>query len=200
MKNYYLLSWGHKRDLASANALQALKSDHELIAQLGDEKSLPFDFELRRVIETGNGLVVNNDLARLSQTWLDYQPNNLAWPLMSERLRSVIESNLTGKEMVDWITCKVKGVDGERLYFILRFKERLDVLDVEKTTFVHGTDHVIKPVFKGSKVARFGIFHKPLSHELWKITPGLYISETVKEDIWRQKLTGMDFEKVSVSW
>lgn len=43
------------------------------------------------------------------------------------------------------------------------------------------------------------IFSKPSSYDLWKITSGLYVSDTLRKAIQKAKLTGMDFEKTSVS-
>src|SRR5690606_17983105 len=141
----------------------------------------------------------SNDLSDLKEIWLDYQPNSLAWPLMSERLKSVIEANLTRNEQIDWIECKVKNGNEERLYFILRFNKMLDVLDMQKTMFVQGTDHIIRPVFASSKISSYSIFSKPSSHDLWKITSGLYVSDALKKAIQKAKLTGIDFEKTTVS-
>jgi hypothetical protein len=200
MNNYYLVSWKHKSELVSAFSLQQKSMlDTELIPSLFGKKNLPFHFELKRVKESQSGLIVNDSLLELSEIWLDYQPNNLAWPLMSERLKSVIDNNLTGNEAIDWIECKVIGLNDVRSYYILRFNKLLDVLDINKTLFVDGTDHIIKPVFDLQKITVFSIFPKPLSDDLWRITPGIYISEKLKKQLQKEKMTGLDFEKVSVS-
>ncbi len=199
MKNYYLLSWEDRTELASAFPLQEAKLNHELIPELDGKNTLPFDFELKRVKESKNGLIIDDNLAAMTETWLDYQPNERGWPLMSEPLKSLIESNLTGKEHIDWITCKVRGGNEERVYFILRFNELLDVLDMQRTSFVQGTDHIIKPVFALSKICQYSIFPKPLAYQLWKIPAGFYVNDTVRKEIRKKKLTGLDFEKVSVS-
>lgn len=199
MSNYYSLSWKHKPELASAIYAVENQVAYELIPQLDGRNALPFDFELRRIKETKDGLITDSNLTVLKETWLDYQPNSLAWPLMSERLKSVVEANLTGNEQIDWITCKVKSDNEERPYFILRFNKILDVLDMQKTIFVQGTDHIIRPVFASSKISVYNIFTKPSSHDLWKITSGLYVSEAVKKAIQKWKLTGLDFERTLVS-
>ncbi|MEJ5963672.1 imm11 family protein [Pedobacter immunditicola] len=199
MNSYYLLSWKHKKELASA--FYAIKNQvaHELMPELDGKNSLPFNFQLGRVREKKDGLTMDGDLTDLKETWLDYQPNSLAWPLISERLKYLIEINLTGNEQVGWINCKVESEKEEKPYFVLRFNKMLDVLDMKKTMFVPGTDHIIKPVFAVSKISAYSIFSMPSSHNLWKITSGLYISETLKKAIQKQKLTGLDFQKVSVA-
>ena len=200
MDKYFLLSWKNgKEPLASAYAPKGAKLAQDLISELNGINRLPFELSLVKLDVGKNGLIENNDLSDLKEIWLDYQPNNLAWPLMSERLKLVIEANLTGNEQIDWIECKVKNGNEERAYFILRFNKMLDVLDMQKTMFVQGTDHIIRPVFASSKISAYSIFSKPSSHDLWKITSGLYVSDALKKAIQKVKLTGVDFEKTTVS-
>lgn len=199
MSNYYLLSWKHTPELASAIYAIENQVAYELIPELNGKNELPFEFQLKRVKETKDGIITDENLSALNEIWLDYQPNSLAWPLMSERLKSIIEVNLTGNEQIDWIECKVKNKSEERTYYILRFNKMLDVLDMQKTMFVQGTDHIIKPVFASSKISAYGIFSKPSSHDLWKITSGLYVSDVLKKAIQKEKLTGIAFEKATIS-
>lgn len=200
MEKYYSLSWKEgKEPLASAFAPKGSKADHELIRILNGKNKLPFELGLVKLDIGNNGLIESKDLSDLKEIWLDYQPNSLAWPLMSKRLKVVIEDNLTGNEQVDWIECNIKNGNEERTYFILRFNEMLDVLDMQKTMFVKGTDHVIRPVFASSKISAYGIFSKPSLHDLWKITSGLYVSDVMKKAIQKAGLTGMKFEKTTVS-
>jgi len=200
MEKYFLLSWKNgKEPLASAYAPKGTKLAQDLISELNGINKLPFELSLVKLDVGKNGLIESNDLSSLKEIWLDYQPNSLAWPLMSEKLKSVIDANLIGNEQIDWIECKVKNGSEERTYFILRFNKMLDVLDMQKTMFVQGTDHIIRPVFASSKISAYSIFSKPSSHDLWKITSGLYVSDGLKKAIQKAKLTGMDFEKTSVS-
>jgi hypothetical protein len=199
MSKYFSLNWKHKPELASAFSSQETKLDHELIPQLEGKILLPFEFELRKVKEDKDGLIINNDLAGLSETWLDYQPNSLAWPLMSERLKSVIEKYLTGNEGIDWIRAVVNVNAEQRTYYIPRFEKKLDVLDREHTKYVPGTDQILKPCFSLSKINKYAIFHDEITHDLWKITPFLNVNETLKKAIQKARLTGLDFEKTSVA-
>jgi hypothetical protein len=200
MKKYFLLSWKNgKEPLASAFAPKGSKFGQDLISELNGKNKLPFELSLVKLDFGENGLIESKDISDLKEIWLDYQPNSLAWPLISERLKSIIEANLTGNEQTDWIECKVKNGNEVRTYYILRFNKMLDVLDMQKTMFVQGTDHIIRPVFVNSKINNYSIFSKPSSHDLWKITSGLYVNDALKEAIQKAKLTGMDFEKISVS-
>lgn len=199
MNNYYLLSGKNNPKVASAFAPEGTKLAHELITELDDANELPFKLNLVKLTVGKNGLIESNDLSDLKEIWLDYQPNSLAWPLISEKLKGVIENNLTGNEGIDWISAIVKAPNEQRTYYIPRFSKMLDVLDTQKTMFVQGTYRIIRPVFSLSKVGKYSVFHQPSAHSLWKITSGLYVNETLKKAIQKEKLTGLDFEKTSVA-
>jgi len=199
MEKYYYLSCKDGKDpVASAFAPEGTKIAQNLIPELNGITELPFELSLVKLNVGKNGLIKNDDLIDIKEIWLDYQPSNL-WPLMSEKLKLVIEAHLTGNELIDWITCKVKNEKEKRTYFILRFNKMLDVLDMQNTIFVQGTDHVIRPVFASSKISAYNIFPVPSSNDLWKITSWFYVSEILKKAIQKQKLTGLGFEKASVS-
>jgi hypothetical protein len=198
MNNYYFFCWKNATQVASAFAPKGTRLAHELIADIEEIDELPFELELVKLTEKKTGLIKDNDLAGLDSIWLDYQPNSLAWPLMSDRLKLLVSDNLTGKEGIGWITAKVNGNGEYRNYYIPRFEKMLNVLDEQKTIYVKGTDRIIKPCFSLAKISSFSVFHKPSAHNLWKITSGLYISEKIKKAIQKEKLTGMNFEKITI--
>ena len=199
MSNYFFLSWKDRPGVPIASAFpeQKTKLGHELIPELEGKSEFPFVLELRKVSDGKNGIIVSNDLADVNEIWKDYQPNSLAWPLVSYKLKNVIEKNLIGNEAIDWISCRIKNSGEERTYYILRFNKILDVLDVEKTMFVKGTNVIIKACFDLSKIRLFNIFTEPASNNLWKITSTIYVSEVLKKAIQREKITGVDFEKIA---
>lgn len=199
MKKYYYLSWIQNRQVASAFAPIGTRLDHELIEEIEGINELPFELKLVELTVEKNRVVQSNDLSGIDPIWLDYQPNSLAWPLMSEKLKSLVSDNLTGKEGISWIIARISGNGEYRNYYIPRFESMLDVLDEQKTMYIKGTDRIIKPCFSLAKVNSFSIFHKPSAYSLWKITSGLYVSDELKKAIQKEKLTGIDFEKTSVS-
>jgi hypothetical protein len=199
MNTCFALTFKHTPKLASAISLKEPKPEHELISALEGKSSMPFAFELRKITETKNGIVESADLTGLRETWLDLQPNSLAWPMMSARMRELIEGHLTGNEGVDWIKCKVHGEGEIRTYYILRFTKKLNVLDKKKTHYVPGTDLVIKPVFSLAKIDKYSIFHNELSRNFWKITPSLYVCELLKKAMQKEKLTGVSLEKAAAA-
>lgn len=196
MENCYLLSWKEGKDpLASAFAPEDTKPSYELISDLNGLNELPFELDLIKLDVDINGLIKSNDLSNLIEIWRDYQPNSLAWPLMSERMKSIVEDNLTGDEGIDWISALVNSSQEKRKYYIPRFNTELDVLNFEKTMFIDGTDHILKPVFDSSKLGSYTMFIKPSS---FQITPGIYIKETLRKIILKEKLTGISFEMTKV--
>ncbi|ASU32165.1 hypothetical protein MuYL_0262 [Mucilaginibacter xinganensis] len=198
MNHYYLISSKEQRQVASAFAPQRTKLNHELIQDLNGVSKMPFELYLVKLSVGKNGLIESDDLTGLNEIWLDYLPNSLAWPFFSDKLKDVVDKSLTGKEGIDWITAKVNGNGEQKEYYIPRFEKMLDVLDMEKTMFVENTDAIIRPFFSLLKINHFAIFHIPQSHDLWKITSGLYINEVLKKAIQKEKLTGVSFEKTRV--
>jgi len=198
MSKYFFLSWKHSTQTASAIYEIEHQIAHELIPELEGKESLPFNFNLKRIRETKDDIIIDDNLDELQEIWLDYLPNSLVWPLMSEKLKLVVQENLTENEVVDWLDCKVNYGNEERIYYILRFNKILDVLNMAETSFVRGSDHIIRPVFSYSKVRNLNIFSKPAYQYLWRITSGLYVSEKLRKEIEEMNLTGLDFSKVKV--
>ena len=79
---------------------------------------MPFDLHLRSVKLTRNDLIESRDLTKIKHLWVDYQPNVLAWPLMSQKMKELVESFLTGKEGIAWMKTTVRTPDDLREYFI----------------------------------------------------------------------------------
>jgi hypothetical protein len=199
MSNYFLLAWNDKPPLASALEPPDAPQTYELISALEGKHELPFDLHLVKMSKGKKGIEKSEDLSGLDTVWLDYQPNGMVWPLMSEKMRSVVEQHLTGKEGIDWINATIQGNGEKRIYYILRFNQPLDVLDEEQTMFVAGTNRIIKPCFSLSKINGFALFPKPAVSNSWKISPAIYVNETLKKAMQKEKLTGIVFEKTLVS-
>ncbi len=196
MNEYFFLSEKVKKSTAFAYTVGETPLSHELILEMKTKTELPFDLLLKKVVTSKDGLQVSSDISGLKYLWLDYQPNNLAWPLMSEKMKTVISGNLTGKEGIVWIKVNIKSNNERRIYFIPRFAKELDVLDVQKTTYVPGTSHIIKPVFSFTKIVSYNLFYAP--QDFWEITSGLYVSKVLKKAIQKEKLTGVAFDSTSV--
>lgn len=199
MNNYFLLSAKTpSKQVASAFAPKGVKLNHELIKELEGIHDLPFEFNLFKLTLTENGLVEDTNLYGLKNIWRDYQPNSLAWPLFSKKMKNIIDDSLTGQENIDWISARVNGNNEQKIYYIPRFNKSLNVLDMENTMFVEGTDHVIIPAFSISKIINYNLFHIPSSSILSKITHRIYVNETLKMKLLEEKLIGIDFSTAKV--
>lgn len=195
----YLVAWSEDKKTGVACAPRDMGMAKEIATKIKDNV-LPFDLEMKTVLETRKGIVVKPELDYGEGTVVDYQPNSMAWPLMSEKMKDIIERNLTGEEGVSWvkapIVVKSNNVDLRLTYYVLRFTKTLDVLDKEKTSYVPGTDSVIVPRFDKEKIASLTVFTEP--SVLWEFPPGFYVSEKLKKELQKEKVTGIAFEKASV--
>jgi hypothetical protein len=199
MDNYYLLTGEDTSQGTIALAPGIDMAGYELIRDLGDATELPFDFTLKAVRVGRDKLIYSNDFSGIDNIWSDYQPNAFARLLMSAKMRHIIDANLTGRESIDWIACRIKHEDEERIYYMLRFNKPLDVLNEEKTVFVKGTDRIIKPVFKPEKIRQYNVFHQPAPYDFWRIPPAVYVAESVKRAVEEAKLIGIQFNKTLVA-
>lgn len=198
MSNYFLFTPKNASYMTSAFAPEDSKLSYELIPELDSCNELPFELKLVKILFGKKGIILNDDLTGMENIWFDCEPSSFAWPLMSERLKALIESYLTGEEGADWIQAIVKYNEERRKYYIMRFAKKLDVLNMQETLFVEGTTDVFCPVFSLAKIRNYTVFHRPTSYNLWKIPSGIYINESLKKAIQKAKLTGTYFEKVSV--
>jgi hypothetical protein len=194
---YYLLTFKYPEGTAFADTTGETPIAFMLIEQLKGKTKLPFALQLKKVSMGKKGVISNPDISGVKHRWMDYQPNHLAWPLMSERMKKVVADNLGGKEKIEWIEAEIIAGKEQRAYYIPRFKKKLEVLDREKTVFVKGTDHVSKPCFAAEKVLHYELFHG--EEMFWQITSALYVSEKMKETLIREKISGTGFEEVWVS-
>lgn len=187
----------HSNNVASACAPEGAALAHELIEDVASSGEMQFDFTLKVLSVKHGGIHYSNDFSLVKRVWADYQPNSLAWPLFSERLKALIEENLTGKEAVEWILCNVCCGCDTRKYYIPLFTKELDVLDEEKS-FYSVSGCLIKPAFSPLKIRDYGIFPKPAKNNLWRITSAVYVSEKVRSEVKKAKMPEISFEQVLV--
>lgn len=200
MKKYYL--FGSKQsytNVASAYAPSGAKLAQELIEDLENKYELPFELNMVKLTIGKNSIEESDDLNGIETIWLDYLPNSFAWPLFSNRLKSIISNHLTGQENIDWISAKINTLSEQKEYYIPRFRDKLDVLDKENSTYIPDTDHIIKPCFSLFKISQYSIFHFPLDSNLWKITSILYISDELKKILQKEKISGVCFDKANLA-
>lgn len=199
MSKYYLLSGKNSKEVASAFIDSIIPDKDNIIEYLKVKPNLYLNFSLFKLSFTKNKMVKSSDLSTLKEVWLDYLPNGEAWPLFSEKLKVIIENNLTGYEGLSWINAIVsyKNLE-EKTYYIPYFKNSLDVLDYTYSIYVEGTDSLIKPVFSSVKILNYNIITTPESYSIRGITSALYISEKLMKAIKKEKLSGIIFEEARI--
>jgi len=199
MDKYYLLTQSLTKGISIAWTPDIHQISHELIPVLDGVNELPYELNLKSAALRKGDIVLNDNLVGLRYIWVDLQPNNLAWYLISERFKEVIENHLTGEEDIDWIKAKVNGNNESRIYYILRFNKMHDVLDYDKSLFNSGSGWLIKPCFSLNKIKHYTIFGMPSKYDLWKIPSSVFVSERLKKAIKIAKLVGIGFEETFVS-
>lgn len=165
----------------------------ELIPELNEKQTFPFRLQLKKV-ELRQGDVIESDELHGLRLWDDLLPGSYALSFISERLRSIIENNLTGSEKIEWISADVAGAGVTKKYFVAKFSQELDVLDFRKTKFGVDKKHIIIPYFSSRKIANYSIFHKP--GWFWQVPTALYVGEKLRKIMKKEKITGVSFEEV----
>lgn len=193
----FLISTEVSADAAFAYSTRKYLNGEDLIEEIGNKTALPFEMKLKRVILKNDDIETTDDLTGIKELWLDYLPNELAWPFMSKKMMEIVQEHLTGKEKVTWLTVEVKAKREKRVYYIPRFNQLLDVLDTGKTIYAEGTDHIVKPVFSVNKVKNLAIFKE--NQVEWQTNAGIFYSEPLKIALEKASLSGVLFEQIPQS-
>ncbi|MGI4742981.1 MAG: imm11 family protein [Janthinobacterium lividum] len=154
---------------------------------------------MKRLSFGKNGSEKSSDLDGLKHLWFDYQPNSLALPIFSERFKNLIDAHAMDKEYLDWIEVKIhQNKKVFRTYYMLKFKQKKDVLNLEKSEFSgRNADFLVKPFFALEKIDNLNIF--TIAEDNWQITSHLYVSQEIKAAAKAQSMIGLNFEDVNAS-
>lgn len=133
-----------------------------------------------------------------NETLEDYLADDLGIPLMSERLMQIINSHITGKEQLRWYEAFVNYGDKKMIYYAPYFKDELDVLDNEMSVFNQRTGSIIKATFSINKIDKLAFFPHPQLYIKLPFRLELIVSDEIKKDIIKEKLTGISFFRASV--
>lgn len=123
----------------------------------------------------------------------DYQANDLGWPLVSSRLRGHFEA-ARGGQRPRWHRVSVRTSNDVSDYFVPRFVETVDVLDLDRSKFVRGPigDLLSKACLAATKIEGLDFFPLPGS------VVRLVVSERLKQSIEKSAMTGVDFSSVPI--
>lgn len=190
---YYRLEPRVKNGTAFAipNGAVSTVSSAPFTEQLKQMKILPYPLELVDLVDKGGIWQPTNDMSKITEMWVDYQPNEWAFPLMSERLTRIVQEHLLGGEGLDWIKAIVTAQGESRNYFIPRFSRLFDIWDKERTIYSVNGDFIVNPCFLKERVWDKAIFYS--RPEFWEITSSLVVNEHLMKAIKKAKLTGVSF-------
>ena len=123
----------------------------------------------------------------------DYLANDMGLRLCSQQLRSVVETQRSGRDQQQWLPVTVTA-EGETFpFFAFHFPEPPNVLDQTETLF-SGGEFDVKPVLAKAACAAHRVFCYPKNEG-----HALFVSDSVKNEIQKRSLTGMEFQRASMS-
>ncbi len=198
MSIYYMMSGKHMRQGASAYFPFGSQPIYELIDELTLSEKSPYELKLVKLSFRKGEMEVSSDLSGIDHLWTDYLSNNLYGPLLSARLRTIIDKNLTGNEGLKWIDVVVDGCDEKRTYYIPKFTKVLDVLNEAETSYYGHDGRIAIPAFSANKINHYSVFYNPSNYKIPQIPSCLYVNSNIKNTIIENNVLGVTFEKISV--
>jgi len=196
MSKVYFLCWKESPNKPTYSVFSRNKTGiaHELIPVLDGKNEYNEEFYFRKIFVGQDGLVYE-DTEESDPVWQDYPPNEFAWPIVSEKLHNIIINNTSHIDEIDFIKISISHFGKANSYYILRFNKLHDIIDVENTLYVEGTNRIIRPCFKEIAFDNIQIASKPDNYNLWKITSGIYVSDKFRKEIIREKIDGIEFSR-----
>lgn len=129
----------------------------------------------------------------------DYLNNVLDWPIISSRIKALLEKQqVQGIQLLPVKIKKKNSKEELKGYFVLNICNLIDALDMEKSDYYKSDipPHeivVMQSILKEEKIKEIDIFR--VKHSKFVI----YISQRLKKAMRKEKITGMDFAEVEVS-
>lgn len=123
--------------------------------------------------------------------YTDYLPANIGCRLCSEKMRDILESCKSGKDVLQWLDAEVESEAGEkRYYFVLHFPVSGDMLDKKKSKYVRNilTKQVVNPKACSG--------HEVFSYKECS-SLSFIVSGKVKEELKKAGCRGLVFIRVS---
>ena len=186
--DYYWISINNDIVSTIAYAPKGTPVSHQLIETID---VVPFSLELHDVF-IGKTIIQGG----LSDVFYDFQPNSLAWPIMSEKMSHIIASHLTGFEHIRWKEISIVGKNASQRYYLPFFTCSLDTLDYENSVIIPSSGAVLKPCFSKTKLENFSMMYAPSL--FWKVTTKLYVNEEIRKDLINANIKEIVFSKAKI--
>lgn len=129
------------------------------------------------------------------EQWNDYQSNNKAWQLCSERLRELLDTLKTPSDVIAWLDASITDpLTGETAaYHLLYFPEplSLDILDHKRSIFnpKNVRSPVVKPCFNRETLQEHNVFTYMGGYTPW------FVSSDIRNAAINAELTGLELSR-----
>ncbi|MCM1177260.1 MAG: hypothetical protein NC308_07205 [Clostridium sp.] len=113
-------------------------------------------------------------------------------PLMSSRMKEIIESELKGTEHVRGLRACINGKTETYQYYVPMFCQELDTLNREKTRYTdEEKEWIIQPCYRKDAIPEYAMFHGPYSY--WQLTEVLHVNNEIRKKLKKAGITGISF-------
>ena len=127
-------------------------------------------------------------------SYADYLADNIGARLCSPKLKDVIEKNLSGCDIIQWLKAYIVDTQNNQIeYSILHFPVNFSIINNKESVMVG--EVVVKPVLKLNAVRD----HNILKECIPKIYGGrFFVSKHLMQNIIKEDITGIGFSPVGV--
>ncbi|ARD24078.1 imm11 family protein [Shewanella japonica] len=167
------------------NFYYLLPPDDSVVATISDECDIDFIDELQT---SANDILFNIN----SDANYDILANDLGWPLVSKRVKDVIDSVVTDKSHYIWHKVIVASPCSRNECYVPQFLKTHDILDTSNSIFAEG-GFVVKACIEPAKAYGIGIFPIPGSDSR------IIISHDVNHALRKSGINTGHFEAVSTT-
>ena len=193
---FFTAKEGSNKDFSMAKfSDETIISPLEVDDFIKQNRRFPCNLVLAQMRITKNGITQNTNVPE--KEFFDYQYNQFAYYLLSERLKNCIEENKGSKDFFSWISVSVSSETETRNYFIPIFESIPDVIDSKLTTIVPASNAIMVPCFDSEKIEGHNFF--PIKSSFGVLPRGIYVSESLKKMLQKQKFDNIKFEKAKCS-
>ncbi len=198
-EKYYEIRWKEFKEKCSSCVVLNEKIGYDEFKMLLAHNSQKLYGMAWHIISLSVGrksIIESDDLSGIKHLWPDYIGNGKVLPIMSEKMKDIIESNLKGTEGVFWIPITIEANGEVRPYYILRFQKQIKVLYKTKTEYLYSV--VSKAVFYKDKALKYSVI--PFQDKiLWSDYGVFYVNSEIKRQLVKADVTGIKYTPVELT-
>jgi hypothetical protein len=164
------------------------------------ERKLKFDrYDVNKGQELKEKQIYCNETEG-KNVYTDYIANNLAWFVVSERLKDMLlEFNIGDTEFIPLLKENTEKIIG----YLANIINTVDAIDLSKSLYKKMTYHREGKEETYNSIIKYALIEKEIGErDLFRLdgyNTSIFISERLKNAMNKAKMTGCDFQKVKVS-